>query len=162
MSNHQCVMSYAQDSSVGTTSTFVPQCRKETPDRLAVCTVERRVTQRLPLTWGGEPSTTGPQQPQGPQGGEAEPHGQDHPLEPPGPQRNQEGRTASTIGPQQPHGPQKGMRDHTMGGDGRRGGVATMDHIYICVRRNHGECCFLPLKRKLGSDNNETQPEAFL
>ena len=36
MSNHQCMMSYAQGSSVGTTSTSVPECSKETPDRLAV------------------------------------------------------------------------------------------------------------------------------
>ena len=47
------MMSYAQGSSVGTTSTSVPECRKETPDRLAVCTVDRTVTHRLPLT--GEP-----------------------------------------------------------------------------------------------------------
>ena len=33
---------------------------------------------RLPLTGMGEPSTTGPQQRQGPQGRGAEPHGQDH------------------------------------------------------------------------------------
>ena len=29
------MMSYAQDSRVGATSTSVPECRKETPDRLA-------------------------------------------------------------------------------------------------------------------------------
>ena len=47
------MMSYARGSGVGTTSTSVPECRKETPDRLAVCTVERTVTHSLPLT--GEP-----------------------------------------------------------------------------------------------------------
>ena len=44
------MMSYAQGSSVGTTSTSVPECRKETPDRLAFCTVEGAATHRLPLT----------------------------------------------------------------------------------------------------------------
>ena len=45
MSNDQCMMFYAQGSSVQTATTSVLECRKETPDRLAVCTVERTVTQ---------------------------------------------------------------------------------------------------------------------
>ena len=40
-------------SSSGTTSTSVPKCRKETPDRLAVRTVERTVTHKLPRGGGG-------------------------------------------------------------------------------------------------------------
>ena len=44
------MMSYAPGSSVGTTSTSVPECGKETPDRVAVCTLERTVTHKLPLT----------------------------------------------------------------------------------------------------------------
>ena len=83
------MMSYAQGSSVRTTSTSVPKCRKETPDRFAVCTVERTVAQRLPLTHkrnhqhnrtttttttgstGGRSRTTwtGPPEPQGQGGG---------------------------------------------------------------------------------------------
>ena len=53
MSKHQCMMSYAQGSNVGTTSTSVPECRKEMPDRLDVCTVKRTVKHRLLLTQGG-------------------------------------------------------------------------------------------------------------
>ena len=44
------MMSYAPGSSVGTTSTSVPDCGKQTPDHLAVCTVERTVTHSLPPT----------------------------------------------------------------------------------------------------------------
>ena len=69
------MMSHAQGSSVGTTSTSVPGCRKETPDRPAVCTVERTVTHRLPLT--GEPRAQQDQNNHRVDGGGAEPHGQD-------------------------------------------------------------------------------------
>ena len=130
MSNHQRMMSYAQGSGVGTTSTSVPECRKETPDRLAVCTVERTVTHSLLLR--GEPPAqqdhnhhrvhggrsripwTGPPEPPGPQGGRGE-----------SPTQHSCHRGDR---PQQPRfiGGRRGT--HTMGG-GVGGGVATLDHI---------------------------------
>ena len=76
MSSHQCMMSCAQGSSVGTTSTSVPECKKGTPDRLAVCTIKRTLTHRLPLTQGGR--TTAQQDHNNHSVGGAEPHGQDH------------------------------------------------------------------------------------
>ena len=123
MSNHQCMMSYVQGANVGTTSTFVLERRESTPDRLAVCTVERIVTHRLPLAQGGEPQhnrTTGgrsrttwtkPPEPQGPQGGGGEsPTQHDAPAE---------RRTASTTGEQQAQGPQRGKgRPYHAGGVG--------------------------------------------
>ena len=70
------MMSYAQGSSVGTTSTSVPECGKETPDRLAVCTVERTDDSNAHVaSHRRTTSTTAPQQPQGPQGGGGPNHG---------------------------------------------------------------------------------------
>ena len=138
MCNRQCMMSYAQGSSVGTTSTSVRECRKETTDRLAVCTAERTVTHRLPLTQGGRTTSTAePQQPQGRsrttwtghrdhKGGGELPTQHD---------ATEAGRTASTTGPQQPQAPQLGG-----GGMGGGLGVATLDHMYeyMCVSSNYG------------------------
>ena len=73
------MMSYARGSSVGTTSTSVPECRKKTPDRLAVCTVEdshARVAWNI-VRENNQHKAHNPKQPQGPQPGGAEPHGQD-------------------------------------------------------------------------------------
>ena len=118
MSNHPCMMSYAQGSSVGTTSTTVPECSRETPDRLVRRTVERTVTHGLPLTGrrGRNTSVTGPQQPQpqGPHEKGAESHGQDHQnhrnhrdhgggVESPTQYRYHKGSTTGP-GPQQPRG----------------------------------------------------------
>ena len=111
---------------MGTTSTSVPECRKKTPDRLVVCTVERTVTHRLLHTGVGEPSTTGttttgstrgrsritwtgPPEPQGPQRGAGDNH--QHSI----------GTTggASTTGPQRSTGRSTGGgRQHHVKGEG--------------------------------------------
>ena len=70
MSDHQCMMSYAQGSSAGTTSTSVPEC-----------TVERTVTQ-VAAQRGREPQAqqdhNNHRVHRGTRGEEAESHGHDH------------------------------------------------------------------------------------
>ena len=112
-------MSYAEGSSVGTTSTSVPDCRKETPDCLAVCTVERTVKHWLPLTHRGEPSAQQDHNNHRVHGGGAEPHGhgQDHHAEPRD-HRDHRGGESPTQRRQQPQGPQGAGGTTPGGGDG--------------------------------------------
>ena len=128
------MMSYAQGSSVGTTSTSVPECRKETTDRLAVCTAERTVTHRLPLTQGGEPPA---QQNHKNHRGGAEPHGQDTGTTREGEnhQHSMMPRRGGELPAQQDHNNHRLHR-----GEGGGLGVATLDHMYeyMCVSSNYG------------------------
>ena len=148
MSNHQCMMAYAQGSSVGTTSTSVPECRQKTPDRFAVCTVERTEASNAHVASDRRTtSTTGPQQPQGPQGGGAEPHGQDHQNHRDhrgggeGAESPTQHRCDRENRPQQPRSTRGRRGTHTMGRN-----LGSYIYIYIYIQptsfssKPHQEC----------------------